>query len=98
MTQATKYDHFKTLKFTLEDRILTVAFSNPEQLNVFTEEMEFELSQFLVDGGFDKDFDIAVLTGEGRAFCAGGDVKNWMTRNIADPRRVDHGLSRRLIF
>ena len=94
----TKYDHYKTIKFSLENRILTVTLNNPEKLNVFTEEMEFELSQFLVDGAFDDDFDIAVLTGAGRAFCAGGDVENWMAKNVEDPGRVDHALSKRLIF
>jgi enoyl-CoA hydratase len=94
----TKYDHYKTIKFSLENRILTATFNTPEKLNVFTEEMEFELSQFLVDGAFDKDFDIAILTGAGRAFCAGGDIENWMLRNVEDPSRVDHQLSKRLIF
>lgn len=94
----TKYDHFKTMKFSLENRVITATLNNPDKLNVFTEEMEFELSQFLVDGSFDKDFDIAVLTGAGRAFSAGGDIENWMKRNVEDPRRVDHALSKRLIF
>ncbi len=94
----TKYDHYKTMIFSIQDRILTATLNNPEKLNIFTEEMEFELSQFLVDGAFDTDFDIAVLTGAGRAFSAGGDVENWMAANVADPGRVDHALSKRLIF
>lgn len=94
----TKYDHYKTMTFSLENRVITVTLNNPDKLNIFTEEMEFELSQFLVDGAFDKDFDIAVLTGAGRAFSAGGDVENWMLKNVEDPGRVDHALSKRLIF
>jgi enoyl-CoA hydratase len=95
---STKYDHFKTMKFSLENRVITATLNNSDKLNIFTEEMEFELSQFLVDGGFDKDFDIAVLTGAGKAFSAGGDIENWMLRNVEDPRRVDHNLSKRLVF
>jgi len=94
----TKYDHYATMKFALNNRILTATLNNPDKLNVFTEQMEYELSQFLVDGSFDKDFDIVILTGAGRVFSAGGDVENWMTRNVEDPRRVDHALSKRLIF
>ena len=56
----TKYDHFTTIKFSIADRVLTAKFNRPDKLNVFTERMEYELSQFLVDGGFDDDFDIAV--------------------------------------
>jgi enoyl-CoA hydratase len=94
----TKYDHFETMKFSIKDRVITASFNRPEKLNVFTELMEFELSQFLVDGGFDDDFDFAVLTGEGRAFSAGGDIEEWMLPNIADPGRVNPDLSKRLIF
>lgn len=94
----TKYDHFETMKFRIENRVMTASFNRPEKLNVFTEQMEYELSQFLVDGGFDDDFDIAVLTGEGRAFSAGGDIENWMLRNVEDPGRVNPDLSKRLIF
>ena len=94
----TKYDHFTTIKFSIENRVLTAKLNRPDKLNVFTEQMEFELSQFLVDGGFDDDFDIAVLTGEGRAFSAGGDIEEWMLPNVQDPSRVNPDLSKRLIF
>ena len=50
----TKYDHFTTMKFSIENRVITAKLNRPEKLNVFTERMEFELSQFLVDGGFDS--------------------------------------------
>jgi len=94
----TRYDHYKTIRFSLENRIITATLNRPEKLNAFTEEMELELSQFLLDGAFDPDFDIAVLTGAGRAFCAGGDVENWLLKNVEDPSRLDHALSKRLIF
>jgi len=94
----TKYDHYKTIAFNLKDRILTVILNRPEKLNVFTEEMEQELTQFLVDGAFDKEFDIVVLTGAGRAFSAGGDVEGWMRSNVEDPSRVNTGLSKRVVF
>ena len=59
----TKYDHYRTLAFELQDRILTVFFNRPEKLNVFTLEMEREVCQFLHDGATDKDFDVVILTG-----------------------------------
>jgi enoyl-CoA hydratase len=95
---STKYDHFTTMKFSIDNRVITASFNRPDKLNVFTEQMEYELSQFLVDGGFDNDFDIAVLTGEGRAFSAGGDIEEWMLPNVEDPSRVNPDLSKRLIF
>jgi enoyl-CoA hydratase len=93
-----KFAHYNTMTFTVEGRILTAMFNRPEKLNVFTEEMEGELAQFLHDGAFDPDFDIVILTGAGRAFSAGGDIENWMTANIKDPGRVNTDLSKRVIF
>lgn len=94
----TRYDHYKTILFSLQERVLTVTLNRPEKLNIFTEEMEYELTQFLVDGALDKDFDIVILTGAGRAFSAGGDVENWMTKNVEDPGRVSTDLSKRVVF
>ena len=94
----TKYDHYKTMLFEIEDRVITASFNNPDKLNAFSEEMEEEFSQFLVDGVLDDDFDIVVLTGEGKAFSAGGDVENWMVKNVADPGRVKTELSKRVVF
>ena len=94
----TKYDHYETMKFSLNNRILTVSFNAPDKLNAFTEQMEEELVQFLSDGPLDTDFDIVVLTGAGRAFSAGGDVENWMTKNVADPSRVDTNMVKRVVF
>jgi enoyl-CoA hydratase len=92
------YEHYQTMTFSLRERILTVTLNRPEKLNVFTEEMERELSQFLVDGALDRDFDVVILTGAGRAFSAGGDVEGWMQKNVADPGRVDTVLAKRVVF
>lgn len=94
----TRYEHYKTMMFSLRERILTVTLNRPEKLNVFTEEMEYELTQFLVDGALDEDFDIVILTGAGRAFSAGGDIENWMVKNVEDPGRVRTELSKRVVF
>ena len=75
MDDMTRYEHYRTMTFSLKERILTATLNRPEKLNIFTEEMEREVTQFFVDGAFDKDFDIVILTGAGRAFSAGGDVE-----------------------
>jgi enoyl-CoA hydratase len=94
----TKYDHLQSMDFSLNGRILTVTFNTPDKLNAFTEQREEELAQFLHDSALDPDFDIAILTGAGRAFSAGGDVENWMLANVRDPGRVKTDLSKRLVF
>ena len=93
----TKYDHYLTLDFELHERILTVRFNSPDTLNALTIACEAELGQFLQDSAVDPDFDIAILTGAGRAFSAGGDM-DAMLGNIADPASFNVHLGKRLIF
>ncbi len=94
----TRYDHYENFVFDLNDRVMTVWFNRPDILNGFTDEMERELCQFFVDGAIDKDFDIVVLTGKGRAFSAGGDIENTMKPKLADPGVNSPILPKRLIF
>jgi enoyl-CoA hydratase len=94
----TNYDHYKTLAFEHAGRIMTVYFNRPEKLNVFTAEMEKEVCQFLHDSATDKDFDVVILTGKGRAFSAGGDIEEWMLPNIQDPNSLEPTLPKRTVF
>ena len=94
----TRYDHYENLAFEHNGRIMTVFFNRPEKLNVFTEAMEREVCQFLHDSAIDKDFDVVILTGKGRAFSAGGDIEGWMLPNIQDPGSVAPTLSKRTVF
>jgi enoyl-CoA hydratase len=95
---STKYDHCETLAFELNDRIMTVFLNRPDKLNVFTAKMEQEICQFLHDGAIDKDFDVVILTGRGKAFSAGGDIEGWMLPNIQNPGEVEPILPKRTVF
>lgn len=94
----TNYDHYKTMAFELNGRVMTAYFNRPEKLNVFTAEMEREVCQFLHDSATDKDFDVVVLTGKGRAFSAGGDIEEWMLPNVQNPGAVEPTLPKRTVF
>lgn len=94
----TRYDHYETLAFELTGRIMTVYFNRPHKLNVFTAEMEREVCQFLHDGAIDKDFDVVILTGKGKAFSAGGDIEEWMLPNVQNPGDVEPILPKRTVF
>jgi enoyl-CoA hydratase len=93
-----KFAHFKTMTFGLKERVLTVTLNRPDKLNAVTEEMEYEFAEFFLMGAMNQDFDIVVLTGAGKAFSAGGDVENWMAKNVADPGRVNTDMIRRIVF
>jgi enoyl-CoA hydratase len=94
----TKYDHYKSLDFALNGRVLTITFNSPDRLNAFTIEREAELGQFLHDSVDDEDFDVAIVTGAGRAFSAGGDVENGLAWIAADPGRFKTLAAKRLVF
>lgn len=66
---------FETLRLTLEDQILTVAFNRPEQLNAFNHVMHEEFSEFCLQVASHREVRVVVVTGAGRAFSAGGDVQ-----------------------
>ena len=61
---------------TIEDGIATLTFNRPERLNA----LSTPIMQGLLDGlprlAGDPAVRVVVLTGAGRAFCAGGDVKS----------------------
>ncbi|MEX2454888.1 MAG: enoyl-CoA hydratase/isomerase family protein [Rhodospirillaceae bacterium] len=75
---------YKTLLFARRDRVLTVTLNRPDKLNAINGDMHVELSQVFEDINRDRSVDIVILTGAGRAFCAGGDA-DWLQELIDDP-------------
>jgi len=69
------FDQYQTISFTRRKRVLYVTFNRPERLNAVDELMHEELAQVFVDCSRDPDSDLVVVTGAGRAFCAGLDLK-----------------------
>ena len=65
---------FQTIRYEVEDRIATITFDRPDQLNALSPAMIRELRQAYADAEADDDVWITIVTGNGRAFCAGADV------------------------
>jgi enoyl-CoA hydratase/carnithine racemase len=66
---------FATLSWDVdEDGILVLRLDRPDQLNSFTVEMAEELVEAFHRAGADDDVRAVVVTGSGRAFCAGMDL------------------------
>ncbi|MBM70640.1 MAG: enoyl-CoA hydratase [Haliea sp.] len=65
---------YQTLTTQVEDRVCTLTLNRPEQLNAFTVEMANELIDFFTRASDDDDIGAIVVTGAGRAFCAGMDL------------------------
>lgn len=65
---------YETLDYSVEDRILTLTLDRPDQLNAFTVTMADELEHAYDRASADDDVAAVVVTGRGRAFCAGMDL------------------------
>lgn len=58
-----------------EHGVLTLTFNRPERLNAFRREEYAALHRLLGELATDRELRVVVLTGAGRAFCAGEDLK-----------------------
>ena len=65
---------YQTIKYEVKDNILTITLNRPDKLNAFTGEMMQELIDAFDKADADDDVRAIVVTGEGRAFCAGADL------------------------
>lgn len=96
---APDYRDFETITIEKRGRVLHVTFNRPEVLNAVNEELHVEMANIFYQINTDPTVDIVVLSGAGRAFCAGGDAA-WMQREIDDPTGFDHTVleAKRVIF
>ena len=68
---------FKTILYDIADRVATITLNRPEVLNAFGPETMQELVQALHQAEDDDGVGCVVLTGAGRAFCSGADVRGF---------------------
>lgn len=62
------------IKTTTRDAVCTITLNRPDRLNSFTEPMAVQLQQALRAAGEDDAVRCILLTGAGKAFCAGQDL------------------------
>jgi enoyl-CoA hydratase/carnithine racemase len=67
---------FNSIRYEVSDQILTITLNRPEQLNAFTVEMAKELIRAFNQASDDDEVSAIVVTGAGKAFCAGMDLSS----------------------
>ena len=65
---------FSEILYAVEDGIATITLNRPEKLNAFTNTMRLELIEAFDRVDADDDVRAVIVTGAGRAFCAGADL------------------------
>src|SRR6202008_4715565 len=65
------YEHIQVAE---ADGIATITLNRPDKLNAFIGHMRRDLAEALEHAGSDRNTRVVIITGAGRAFCAGGDI------------------------
>ncbi len=68
---------YKTILVEEKDNVLTITLNRPDVYNAFNEEMLFELQDAFNKAGLNESVRCVVLTGAGKAFCSGQDLKDF---------------------
>ncbi len=67
---------YKYLLFKVENGLATISLNRPEVYNALNDEITFELQDAFKAAAKDDTIRAVVLTGEGKAFCSGQDLKS----------------------
>ena len=62
-----------------KDKIATITLNRPERYNAFAGRMREEILEAVEDASADPEVRVIVITGAGKAFCAGGDVNEFVS-------------------
>jgi len=64
----------QTIRYSVEDGIATITLNRPERMNAFTPQMRDDLIAALDETDADDSVRVVIVTGAGKAFCAGADL------------------------
>ena len=81
---------FHTIRWDVEDAVGTLTMHRPDRLNGMTNLMLHEAAVLLREVAEDPSVAVVVLTGAGRAFCPGADLKHYTSEGSDEP---DHQLT-----
>ena len=74
-----EYTH---LKFSVEDHVALITLNRPDFMNAFSAEMLESWLDAITRCERQEEIRAVVITGEGKAFCAGGDIKHFLSRDL----------------
>lgn len=81
---------FETIRYELDQGVLTITLNRPDVLNALNDQMAKDLLAALKQAGRDDQVRALIITGAGRGFCAGQDLKS--ISDQAGPRSIGEHL------
>ena len=66
---------YKCLLYEIKDGVATLTLNRPERLNALGDTLRDDLHDAITRSAADPDVRVMIVTGAGKGFCAGGDVK-----------------------
>ncbi len=83
---------YNTVTYELDGAVAVISIARPDAMNSFNEELRRELLAALQRAGADTAVRAVVLTGQGRSFCAGADLKEGLgkTKSIEEVLQTEY--------
>lgn len=75
---------YETILYEVSDGVAVITLNRPDRLNAFSRQMHLDLSACLREAARDPEVRALVVTGAGRAFCAGQDLDEFDHGTVAD--------------
>ena len=85
---------YETILTTLVDGVMTITMNRPDRLNAWTYKMGAEMQQVIEAGNASEEVDVFIITGAGRGFCAGADIKDLFQQQAKSGDSTDNEAPR----
>ena len=84
----------ETVLYEKRDKIVIMTLNRPDALNAINRQLRRELAEAITEFDSDSDAYVAIVTGAGRAFCSGRDLKERVEDNAEGVQaRASHSMS-----
>src|SRR5947209_11417377 len=87
---------YKQLIYSKRNKVVEITLNRPEVLNALSVELYTELGDAVIDASNDRGVKVILITGAGRAFSSGGDLRQGQRVNEQDPQKFIGASSRML--
>ncbi|MGA7811078.1 enoyl-CoA hydratase, partial [Bradyrhizobium sp.] len=81
---------YQQILYEVSEKIATITLNRPDRMNAWTPVMERDVRAAMEQAASDDNVRVIVLTGAGRAFCAGADMDALKGLDPADIRRAEN--------